>query len=125
MQTNADEQNAAIEKFTADYSKQVAQLMGNFYNEVSGIKIALGRHTVHPDSFASVVVGTMFSSAEILQRSFGMMEHMNLLDDVYQLAKKELNCTGSKFSVNDLFDTINGETKKNREDTNYSIEIGI
>ena len=86
--TNADERNAAIEKFTAYYSKQVAQLMGNFYNEVSGIKIALGRHTVHPDSFASVVVGTMFSSAEILQRSFGMMEQMNLLDDVYQLAKK-------------------------------------
>lgn len=28
--TNADEQNAAIEKFTADYSKQAAQLMGNF-----------------------------------------------------------------------------------------------
>lgn len=54
-----------------------------------------------------------------------MMEQMNLLDDVYQLAKKELNYTGSKFSVNDLFDTINDETMKTREDTNYSIEIGI
>ena len=39
--------------------------------------------------------------------------------------QKKLNYTGSKFSVNDLFDIINGETKKTREDTNYSIEIGI
>ena len=122
---NAEEQKAALEKFTSDYSKLVAQQMGNFYVEASGIKSMLNKLPVYPNSFASVVMSTMFNSADVLRRSFGFAEGLTLLENVYQIAKNELNYTGKKLEVNNLFATINNEIMKTRDDTSYKIEIGI